>query len=728
MKKWLGKVFFTSDCARGALFSLTLLTLGNYLWLTFLYMAALALGRSYMVLRWVYAVGALLITFYALMLLLCALVRLMLLLWRRRTIRPLWRIFPAAALLAAGRSGFFWTFPPLYAVYFFCTEPSDEYSDTYLFFREWEYEVSEFSPLPVLYRCAVLLFVLALLAVGGRKLMAMIAPKSRVAAGAALALWSVLGLGYLVVFGQALYGGDEIIGPTSLPPPYWAAVFLLSLVLLLAGGLVLASLFAAAEEKKFRASFGRATLALAGLLALWYLVTLGLALYESRRAAAVREAVETRFGRPLTAAGLAALYRESGEIDEDFWKRQAECRQALPKVDVEYTVRYDGKTEPEAQDPASEDEEDIGVNDTFSTSIISFNLPDRPSAETLAWYGGVCRERLPLIEAWERCFDRVPPLPAHHFSAGAVFFEDYSRSYDCYQILWMERSRLILALSLGDIETAWACYRRMGNVTATARKMPYFLFWQGLERQRLSCMEKLLESRLLSDARLDELEADLAELERNIQRNHLQIMYFFAVEMQDVMMMLEAGLVKSDDGGLHQPPGALGPYRWIFPSLWYHAARDQRVLLKSLLQPDLSFVSRPPDNDVCVMRELQEGWHQFGKRLYALTARTRAMRALIRAERYRRAHGEFPKTLDDLPEDPLTGRAMIYEVGPAEIDEEVWDERITTNGYTKKTTADVVQIRSGSATLPEYIRDPEKGSDKTRARLRLGPIFPQTGP
>ena len=292
----------------------------------------------------------------------------------------------------------------------------------------------------------------------------------------------------------------------------------------------------------------------------------------------------------------------------------------------------------------------------------------------------------------------------------------------------MERSRLILALSLGDIETAWACYRRMGNVTATARKMPYFLFCQGLERQRLSCMEKLLESRLLSDARLDELEADLAELERNIQRNHLQIMYFFAVEMQDVMMMLEAGLVKSDDGGLHQPPGALGPYRWIFPPFWYHAARDKKVLLKNLLQPDLSFVSRPPDNDVCVMRELQEVWHQFGKRLCALTARTRAMRALIRAERYRRAHGEFPKTLDDLPEDPLTGRAMIYEVGPAEIDEEVWDERITTNGYTKKTTADVVQIRSGSATLPEYIRDPEKGSDKTRARLRLGPIFPSTMP
>ena len=70
MKKWLGKVFFTSDCARGALFSLTLLTLGNCLWFTFLYMAALALGRSYVVLRWVYAIGALLITLYALALLL----------------------------------------------------------------------------------------------------------------------------------------------------------------------------------------------------------------------------------------------------------------------------------------------------------------------------------------------------------------------------------------------------------------------------------------------------------------------------------------------------------------------------------------------------------------------------------------------------------------------------------------------------------------------------------
>ena len=201
-------------------------------------------------------------------------------------------------------------------------------------------------------------------------------------------------------------------------------------------------------------------------------------------------------------------------------------------------------------------------------------------------------------------------------------------------------------------------------------------------------------------------------------------MYCDAVAVQHVLKTLEEGPI--EDNPETPPAGALAPYRWIFPLFWYYAALDKKLVLQNYLLPSLSSVERSPSKYIFILNGLLTFYWNFQD--YVLPARTRGMRTLIRAEKYRRQHGEFPKTLDDLPEDPLTGRAMIYEVGPAEIDEEVWDERITTNGYTKKTTADVGQIRSGSATLPEYIRDPEKGSDKTRARLRLGPIFPSTMP
>ena len=91
-------------------------------------------------------------------------------------------------------------------------------------------------------------------------------------------------------------------GIRGLPPEYWAAVFFLSLLLILAGGLFLTATFAAAEGKKFRSAFGAATYSVWGVFALWYISTLGFAYRESRACSAVRQAVEKRFGRPLTAA------------------------------------------------------------------------------------------------------------------------------------------------------------------------------------------------------------------------------------------------------------------------------------------------------------------------------------------------------------------------------------------------------------------------------------------
>ena len=111
-----------------------------------------------------------------------------------------------------------------------------------------------------------------------------------------------------------------------------------------------------------------------------------------------------------------------------------------------------------------------------------------------------------------------------------------------------------------------------------------------------------------------------------------------------------------------------------------------------------------------------------GNLFYALTARTRGMQILLRAERYRRAHGAFPPTLDDLPEDPFTGKALIYEVGPAEIEEWVWEEPVSSSEKWVKTAVEAAQVRSDPAkTLEKRLRDPEKGSDRTRALIRIPP-------
>ena len=633
MKKLLSKFFFASDCARGAAFATTLLTIGNYLWLSFFLMASLRLGDFVPPVVWIFVVGAGLMTLYALALAVASVVRFVRILRRERRFKVLWYLLPAGACLAAGVIGFLRFFPPYgqasVALGFYFWRD---------FYKPW---------------------------VDGRF--------------------------------------------PGVAPEYWAAIFFAALLLILAGGMLLTAMFAAAEGKKLRSAFGRATLTVWGVLALWYFVTLGLALHESREVAAVRAAVEARFGRPLTAAALGSLYREGGPVDAKFWQRQQEYCDALPLVECD-----------------RQENEEAGWKDHFC----AFDLPDRPTPETLAWYGGYCRDNRAALARYEGCFDRVPPLPARDFVHGQLLEMPLDYLQSVRSFVRMERSRLSCALASGDVGTAWVCYRRMGNAAAVLQKLPFLidqLVWIAAEYYRLTGVEKLLESRLLPDSRLDELDADLAALELAVPRFHRLVMYGEATFFLDLITALEEGLIdysgwmRDTYGKPGGRAGAFAPYRWIFPQYWYHAALDKEAMLRFYLAEDFTKCA-PPSNRLLIMSCLHmfPGLIPTGGKYYALTARTRGMRTLIRAEKYRRTHGEFPKTLADLPEDPFTGKPLIYEIGPAKISERVWKRTVTTSEESVERTADVVQVRSSDPAmfLPVCLRRPEDGKDATRAPIR----------
>ena len=127
-----------------------------------------------------------------------------------------------------------------------------------------------------------------------------------------------------------------------------------------------------------------------------------------------------------------------------------------------------------------------------------------------------------------------------------------------------------------------------------------------------------------------------------------------------------------------------------------------------------------PKEDTGYKRGMNDSKNMFeraGNRFYALTARARGMRVLIRAEKYRREHGEFPKTLPDLPEDPFTGKPLVYEIGKAEVLETVWKKPVSSSADEVTTTVDAVSVRSPVEGLPKSIR--RRGTDKTRAVIRL---------
>ena len=626
MKKTFAALFFASDRARGAVFAATMFVIGNFLWFSIYCAASVWRGKISETLMDISWFGAALITLYALVLGICALIRLIRVLLERHEWRPFLRLIPANVCLAAGGIGFVRFFPPVvlmvYQLGSFCCLHGDHRDPS-----------------------------------------------------------------------EPCWGA----GLPGVPPGCYAALFLLSLILLLAGGLFLAAVFAAAEKRKLRSLFGKETLALWGALAVWYFVFLGMALYESGEVAEVRQAVERRFGRPLTAAGVAELYREGGAADAEFWKRHQELYLTMPQI----------------------------PNGEKADKIDDFALPDRPTTETLAWYGRVCRENRAAIDAWEKCYDQMPPLPAPAFLPGRLMGVLFLEFGSCRAFNRLERSRLIHALALGDIDTAWACWRRIGNVAAVLGRSPFLighLVWYTAEREWLNGAEKLLESRLLPDARLDEMEADLAALEREIPRNYEQTLYTEAVYGQDAIAALGAGTLSLEDWGWEENdrnaprPGAFAPYRWLFPQFWYYVALDEKTALQNYLRPD----SVPAvDMPMCNLFGLKHYLTRVRERYsLALTARTRGMRALIRAEKYRRLHGEFPKTLADLPDDPLTGGKMIYEIGPAEVGEIVWDKPATAFYEHEKTTVEAVQVHSDPAKVKE--KKLFQPRDQTRALIRLG--------
>ena len=324
-----------------------------------------------------------------------------------------------------------------------------------------------------------------------------------------------------------------------LAPEQWVFVFLAGVVLLGAGYLFGARSLAAGEGKKLRQVFGKETLVLWSLALCVHLFALGFALRESSRTAKLDAALERRFGRPLTAAALGELYRSRGRADGAFWKKAAEARQALPsELEIKGKKLY----------------------------AWDFSLPDSPEPDLRAAYGEFLRRNEAALLRLEKSFDTCPPLPERDFSPGNLAGMPLPELQTIRDFARLEYGRAQNALNGGDIETAWKCFLRLENAGTPLRKGPSFLngvVWNNVEHKRLDCIERMLESGLLSNARIARLRTDLAELEKAIREVRREVMYQEAVLARDLVWGLETGKTETEGRRI-----AFAPFRWLFPMIW----------------------------------------------------------------------------------------------------------------------------------------------------------------
>lgn len=480
----------------------------------------------------------------------------------------------------------------------------------------------------------------------------------------------------------------------------WVWFLAAGLILLLLGYLLTARLWSRAAGLPYRQIFGRGIAILWLLLGINYLFQLCLAWQGVKEANQAVAALEQHFNRPLTAQALGELYYNGEQPDPDFW-------QSIK------TLRENSKPLP-------------GELSTLSVPPVELS----PAAMLQV------RQRFQDIETslaqWEQLFAGSIPPPVLSYKRGHLLtlllphlgpIRDFNRLS-----FW----RVRLALENGDVNAALAACERQVNANNVLLRETTLIgvqVWRACTNTWLDSLEMLLESRTLSDEQLNALTPRLKTAEKQVPAMHERAIYSEAVMELDLFEMFaitrETGIEEFDNSARWRD------FRYFVPQLWWYAALDKANVARTFMVSDFSeMLERDDIGRPLFLSNMLLPPDTAGKKFHTLTARLRAMQALITAEQHRRRHGDWPEQLENLPEDPFTGKPLRYHCGDCvlRVNVATWDEAARHwRVETQQRSAPAVQVWSVG---PDKINDnglrssePTDGRhpDDIRAILRLQP-------
>lgn len=225
------------------------------------------------------------------------------------------------------------------------------------------------------------------------------------------------------------------------------------------------------------------------------------------------------------------------------------------------------------------------------------------------------------------------------------------------------------------------------------------MVWITVENQRLNGVEMLLESGRLTDGQLREISTELARIEPAFPQFLERIQYGNAVEKIDICDAMVSGTIPAKFHGRLKPV-SVRVLRYYFPQLWWLCLREEAVIARNCNIADFSHSSMTDSNQSILGDVVLPGLRLVRTQFAELAARLRGMRALIAAELWKREHGEYPDTLPDLPEDPFTGKPLLYRKGESRIEVERFHYNPKTENWdcrTEKLTVPAVQVWSPAA-------------------------------
>ena len=303
----------------------------------------------------------------------------------------------------------------------------------------------------------------------------------------------------------------------------------------------------------------------------------------------------------------------------------------------------------------------------------------------------------------------IPPAPCD-FREGTLFAMIYPNLIEIRHLDLLKLWRIRLALADGRIDDALTVYRSMERVNRSLHRETFQiggLVWLATENLRLDGLEMLLESGRLTDGQLREISTELTRIEPVIPQIRERALYGEAVSMIDLCDSIATGVLFDDQ---EPKPVPLRVLRGYFPQFWWFCLREKAEIVRQLNIPDFSHISSNSSNPSILGEMHIPGLKWASKRFDELAARVRGMRALIAAELWKREHGNYPDMLPGLPEDPFTGKPLLYRKGESRIQVECFSYNPKTENWncrTEKHTVPAIQVWS-----------PAAGDDGPRNRTR----------
>ena len=473
---------------------------------------------------------------------------------------------------------------------------------------------------------------------------------------------------------------ESIIGKTSCqtilhtnysPVPDIVIAFL-GVILLPAGWFLSGKLYAAAASIRLREIFGPAVKILLGLWAVVYLISFYLAAAQSR--AADRTAAERGefFGYPLNAQGMTRLLKEQGWSDEMF-------RKDFPKGNMLSIP------------PHWKELRDISV-------ILPADWRENFQSFLL---------RSASLQELEQYFDQpirpgFPPLRDGELTAVGG-----NPHFDFLLFCCCEWRKIVLLLEQDRPLEALKVRHRLENALKYWRCSPLHLSSFGyniMMKYRISAMELLLSNDRVSTAELEHWNKCLKQEEKSLEEDEFKTIYVEAAVINDYFFQLAHGHYTMP----------LYPLRWLYPPLWYFGAQDRRLSLdrfrcrryrdfpvqRAERQNGSGFIFGRIGNPVFMMiRTIDE-----------LTAKYRAMQALIEIELKKRCIGKYPDSLKSPPVDPFNGKPMFYKKGKLPLIVRVWNPKLQRFTAEKREVSGVAVWSVG----PDKVND--GGRERPTAR------------